>query len=110
MEWFEHLPCALTVCDRDYKILYLNKAAAEVNAESGGKALIGRSLLDCHPQRARRMLRRVMASGKPHVFTTERRGVKKMVYEAHWQNDGEVGGMVEVYFRLPRKVRNLGRD
>jgi DUF438 domain-containing protein len=110
LKWFEHLPCAVTVCDRNYTIRYLNEAAAMANAESGGKALIGKSLLDCHPPRARRTLRKVMASGEPHVFTTERKGVKKMVYEAHWTSGGKVGGMVEVSFQIPRKVRNLVRD
>jgi len=110
LEWFENLPCAVTVCDRNYTILYVNQATAEANAERGGKELVGRSLLDCHPPRARRLLRKVMDSGEPHIFTSERNGRKKMVYEAHWRRDGEVGGMIEVSFQLPRKVRNLAKD
>ena len=105
-EWFEELPCAVTVCDRDYKILYMNRESAEVNAKDGGKKLIGKSLMDCNPVEAQAKLRKVMASGKPNVFTVERKGVKKLAYECHWRKGGRVGGLLEIYFELPKDLPN----
>lgn len=109
LEWFERLPCAITVCDRKYTILYMNSMSAEANNESGGKSLIGKNLMDCHPTEARKRLREVMASGRPNVYTTEKKGVKKMVYQSHWKKNGRVGGLVEFHFELPRVVPNFER-
>jgi len=108
--WFESLPCAITVCDAKYKILYMNDLSAEVTAEDGGRALIGTSLLDCHPPEARKKLRQVMASGKPNVYTIEKRGVKKMIYQCHWRKQGRPGGLVELAFVLPRRTPHHVRD
>ncbi len=104
MEWFEKLPCAITVCDRRYKILYMNDLAAQAVAADGGRNLIGRSLLDCHPHDAREKLKEVMASGRPSVYTVEKKGVKKMVYHGHWTKQRRVGGLVELVFVLPKEV------
>jgi transcriptional regulator with PAS, ATPase and Fis domain len=109
-EWFEQLPCSITVCDRNYKILYMNAMSAKVNKESGGKSLVGKNLMDCHPPEAQAKLEEVMTSGKPHAYTTERKGIRKMVYQSHWKRNGRVGGLVELYFELPRVVENHVRS
>lgn len=110
LAWFEELPCAVTVCDRSYTILYLNARAAEVNAHDGGKSLVGKSLLACHPPKARAKLRKVMASGKPNVYTVEKNGVRKMIYQAHWRRNGRVAGLIEVTFELPPHVPHFVRS
>lgn len=104
IEWLDELPCAVTVCDKDYSILYMNDMAAEATKEDGGRKLIGKSLLDCHPPRARRKLIKVMESGKPNIYTAERGGVRKMVYQCHWRSGGVVSGLLELTFVLPKKV------
>ncbi len=104
LEWFETLPCAITVCDRSYKILYMNDMAAEATADDGGRALVGKSLMDCHPPKAQMELREVMASGRPDVYTVEKRGVRKMVYHGHWKRRGRLGGLVEFTFILPKDI------
>ena len=103
-EWFENLPCGITVCDRNYEILYMNGKSAEVHEESGGKDLIGTNLLDCHPAEAQKKLREVMKSGRPNVYTIEKKGVKKMIYQCHWRLGRRVGGLVELTFVLPKQV------
>jgi transcriptional regulator with PAS, ATPase and Fis domain len=109
LEWFERLACAVTVCDRNYIILYMNDRAAEVNAKEGGKGLVGKNLMDCHPPEAQEKLRKVMASGRPNVYTIEKKGVKKMVYQSHWKNRGRTAGLVEITFELPSDLPNFVR-
>jgi len=109
-EWLEELPCAVTVCDSAYRVLYLNARSAEVNASDGGKALIGRNLMDCHPPEAQEKLRKVMASGRPNIYTVEKKGVRKMVYQAPWKRGGKLGGLVEVTFELPSEVPHFVRS
>jgi len=108
-EWIEQLPCAVTICDKSYTILYMNDKAAEVNSREGGKALVGRNLMDCHPPEAKKKLKKVMASGRPNVYTTERDGVKKLVYQCHWKRRGRLGGLVELTFELPNRIPNFVR-
>jgi len=101
LPWFDEIPCSVTVCDTNYKILYLNDRSAEVNASDGGKALLGKNLLDCHPPAAQEKLRKVMASGRPNVYTTERNGVRKVICQSHWKKGRKVAGLVEITFEFP---------
>ena len=110
VEWFEQLPCSMTVCDRDYRILYLNTRSAEVNASDGGKALVGKGLLDCHPPEARRKLKKVMAARSPNVYTVEKKGVRKVVFQAHWKRRGRLAGLVEITFELPPDAPHFVRS
>ena len=109
VEWFESLPCAVTVCDLDYTILYLNQRSAEVNASDGGKSLVGKNMMDCHPPEAQEKLRKVMASGVPNIYTTEKNGVKKMIYQCHWKRDGRLAGLMEITFQLPAEIPHFLR-
>lgn len=108
-EWFDQLPCAVTVCDKSYTILYLNDRAAEVHSKDGGKALVGKNLIDCHPPEAQKKLKKVMASGRPNVYTTEKKGTKKLVYQCHWRKRGRVAGLVELSFEIPSEMPNFVR-
>jgi transcriptional regulator with PAS, ATPase and Fis domain len=109
LPWFETVPAAITVCDKRYAILYMNARSAEVNKEAGGKSLIGENLLDCHNPESQRKLREIMATGKPNVYTVEKKGVKKMVYQCPWRKNGKLAGLVEIYFVLPRNLPNRVR-
>ncbi len=109
LEWFDQLPCAVTVCDKSYKILYMNDRSAEVNSGEGGKSLIGKNMIDCHPPEAAVKLRKVMASGRPNVYTTERGKVKKVIFQGHWKKRGRVAGLVEITFELPRDMAHFVR-
>jgi hypothetical protein len=110
LEWLEHLPCSVTVCDRNYTILYLNARSAEVNASDGGKRLVGRNLMECHPPEAQEKLRMVMDSVRPNVYTIEKAGVRKMIYQAHWQTDGTPSGLIEITFELPAEIPHFVRS
>lgn len=109
VEWLERLPCSVTVCDRNYTILYLNERSAEVNAKDGGKALLGRNLMDCHPPQAQEKLKRVMASDQPNVYTIEKNGVKKVIFQAHWKRNGRDEGLVEISFEIPPNTPHFVR-
>jgi hypothetical protein len=109
VDWIETLPCSVTVCDAQFRILYLNRRSAEVNHADGGKSLVGKNLLDCHPAKAAKKLRRVMAGTRPNVYTIEKNGVHKMIYQAHWRRRGRLAGLVEITFELPARVPHFVR-
>lgn len=51
---------AVVLCDMQSVIIYMNKVACERYAKWGGEKLVGRSLLDCHNEKAREMIARVL--------------------------------------------------
>ena len=88
--WVREFPGAITVCDREGVILEMNEKAVAVFAADGGAALLGRNVLDCHPEPARSRLVALLESGQTNAYTIEKNGVKKLIYQAPWYRDGEL--------------------
>jgi len=108
--WVKELKVAITVCDRAGVALEMNDRAAETHAEDGGRALIGKSLLDCHPERARAVFEKLLETGALNVYTIEKNGVKKLIYQAPWTVDGEFRGIVELSLPIPFEVPHFVRS
>jgi hypothetical protein len=108
--WAKEFPGNITVCDAAGVILEMNDHSAETFAKDGGRGLIGSNLLDCHPQPSRSKLVDLLASRKVNVYTIEKGGVKKLVYQAPWYEDGEYRGLVEVVLALPDVLPHFVRD
>ena len=51
---------AVVICDLSHKIVYMNPAAAERYKKSGGSALVGSSLLDCHNKASNEKIQHVV--------------------------------------------------
>jgi len=97
------------VCDRKYKIIYMNDKAAEDHADDGGRDLVGKDLMECHPPDAQVKLRKVLASGRPNVYTTENGRKKKLIFQCQWKKGGRVGGVVQLVIELPRGIPHHAR-
>jgi PAS domain-containing protein len=99
--WVQSFPGAVTVCDRDGMILEMNEKAEQVFEEDGGASLIGANIFDCHPEPARKKLQELMAMQKTNVYTIEKKGVKKLIYQTPWYSDNEYAGFVELSLEIP---------
>ena len=99
--WVQEFGAAVTVCDADGIILEMNDRSARMFKEQGGRALLGSNMLDCHPEPSRSKLRAFVAQREPNVYTVEKRGVKKLVYQTWWQRDGRDAGFLEVALEIP---------
>ena len=99
--WIKEFPAAATVCDADGLILEMNDKAARYMAKDGGYDLIGKNLYDCHPDPARGKLERLMDSRQVNVYTIEKSGVKKFIYQSPWYHNGEYAGFVELSMEIP---------
>jgi len=108
--WAKGFPGNITVCDADGVILEMNDRAAETFAKDGGRGLVGSNLLDCHPEPSRTRLQELLASRKVNAYTIEKGGVKKLIYQAPWYEDGEYRGLVEVALVLPDVLPHFVRD
>ncbi len=107
--WIKEFPGAITVCDAHGIILALNDCSAQGHAADGGYALVGRSLLDCHPADARRKVEQLLASRSSNIYTIEKNGVKKLVYQSPWYENGEYAGLVELSLVLPAEMAHFVR-
>lgn len=109
-DWIEHFPAAITVSDKDGKILEMNEKACETFASHGGASLIGTSLYDCHKPRSIEIIKDMLATGRNNVYTIEKNGVKKLIFQQPWYIDGECGGLVEISIELPAEMPHYVRS
>lgn len=109
IDWADEFPGAVTVCDREGIVLYMNNKAAVTFAQWGGAELVGKSLMDCHPEPARAKLRDLMANRETNVYTIEKGGVKKFIYQAPWFQGGEMRGLVELSLEIPEVIPHMIR-
>jgi len=109
-DWTMNFPAAITVCDPDGIILEMNAQSAQVFAADGGRLLIGKNLLDCHPEPARTKTQRLLASHEVNAYTIEKNGVKKLVYQAPWFKDGAYAGLVELSIQIPFELPHFLRS
>ncbi len=108
-QWIEEFPAAITVCDREGIITAMNARAAKSFEEDGGRALIGTNVLECHPEPARSILEELLRTGRRNVYTIEKRGVKKLIYQSPWYEKGEYAGFVELSLELPAELPHFIR-
>ena len=108
--WVQEFAAALTVSDAQGKIIEMNAKAAQTFEKDGGTKLIGASVLDCHPEPARSELRSIMKNRKPNVYTLEKAGIKKLIYQAPWYKGGKYAGVVELSVEIPFEMPHFVRD
>jgi transcriptional regulator with PAS, ATPase and Fis domain len=100
-EWIKEFPAAVTVCDRDGIIIEMNERSVKTFEADGGADLVGKKILDCHPEPSRTKLAVLLKEKKKNVYTIEKNGVKKLIYQSPWHKNGIYGGLVELSFEIP---------
>ncbi len=108
-KWVKSFPAAITVCDSDGIIIEMNERSVETFKEEGGEKLIGLNLLDCHPEPARSKLKELLSHKQTNVYTIEKNGIKKIIYQSPWYEDDKFAGLVEISFPLPNELPNFVR-
>jgi hypothetical protein len=109
LPWLESLPASITVCDSNGVILDMNASAGAAFSADGGLGLIGKSLLGCHPEPARSKLKQLLETQEKNVYTIEKKGAKKLIYQTPWYEDGVYGGLVEIVLEIPAQMPHFKR-
>lgn len=109
-DWFKELPIAITVCDAQGFILEMNDASAKVFEEDGGYGLIGTNVLNCHPEPARSKLARMLEQPQANIYTIEKNGKKKLIYQTPWYRQGQYAGFIELSLVIPFDMPHFIRD
>jgi transcriptional regulator with PAS, ATPase and Fis domain len=110
MEFIETLDGAVIVSDAGGNIIYLNDRAANNFQKEGGRELIGKNLNDCHGEYSRAKISEMMETHEKNVYTIEKKGKKKLIYQAPWFHEGVFGGFVELSLEIPFGMPHFKRD
>ena len=108
--WMEEFPGAVTVCDRDGVIIGMNAMSVRTFEANGGRALVGTNLLDCHPEPSRGKVADLLAHPRVNAYTIEKRGVRKLIYQAPWYREGQPAGIVELSLEIPESMPHVVRE
>ena len=91
---------AVVICDLEHTIIYMNPVAIERYAKWGGKDLMGKNLLNCHNEKSREMIQKVVEWFKASkdnniVYTFFNQKENKDVYMVALRN--EEGNLIGYY-------------
>ena len=104
------LPFAITVCDTEATILYMNNRSISTFQKYGGAQIVGTSLFEYHHGPAAAKLRELLDTQSKSAYTIEKNGNKKMIYQSPWYKDGEFAGLIELSFELPWEMMHFVRE
>jgi PAS domain S-box-containing protein len=107
--WMTEFGAAITIIDADFVIVYMNTKAEAAFEKWGGKELLGKSVMDCHQEKSRAIMRRIMETGEPNTYTIEKNGIKKLIYQAPWKKEGATAGLVEISIEIPWEIDHFVR-
>ncbi|HDR52889.1 MAG TPA: PAS domain S-box protein [Mariniphaga anaerophila] len=100
-KWADEFPGAVTVCDRAGIVVYMNRESERQFSKYEGKKLLGKSLIECHPEPARTQLLQMLEKPTENKYISEKNGRKKLVVQSPWIENGEFKGVVEISVYLP---------
>jgi transcriptional regulator with PAS, ATPase and Fis domain len=109
MDWINKLEGNVIVCDAYGIIIYMNERAIGNYAADGGAALIGKNLMDCHNEQSRQKILEIMETHEKNVYTIEKRGKKKIIYQTPWMDGETFMGIVELSLEIPVEMPHYVR-
>lgn len=102
--WSKELPIAITVTDKNGVIIEMNDRSAETFAKYGGYELIGKPLNNCHNPKSQEIIAGLSENKTTNVYTIEKNGVKKLIFQSPWFNKGEYAGLIELSLIIPENM------
>ncbi|MGE5397063.1 MAG: hypothetical protein ACM3MK_05945 [Chitinophagales bacterium] len=109
IDWYKELEVAVTICNREGQIIYMNDRSAHMFEDDGGYNLMGQNLLDCHPGLSNDKVKDLLDNPRTNCYTIERQGKRKLIYQMPWSENGVVGGLLEIVLPLPEEIPHFLR-
>ncbi|MGI6717821.1 MAG: PAS domain-containing protein [Bacteroidales bacterium] len=108
IDHFNDTNCAVTICDVNGVIIYMNKKSIETFVKDG-KSLIGKNLKDCHPPKAWNKILELLQTGGSNAYSISKNGVKKIIYQTAWKEEGKIKGLIEISMVVPEEMPHYVR-
>ncbi|HNR01084.1 MAG TPA: hypothetical protein PKK59_00945 [Anaerolineaceae bacterium] len=99
--WSDEVDFPVTICDKEGLIVGMNKKSIEYFKDDGGIDLLGRSLIDCHPEPSRSKLLDLLKNPRANTYISETSTEKLFVHETPWYEKGTYMGFVEILVTIP---------
>lgn len=101
---------AIVICDLEHVIIYMNPAAICRYEKWGGETLLGKSLLDCHNEKSREKIHKVVewfraAKDNNLVYTSFNKKENKDVYMVALRDDS--GKLIAYYEKHEYRNREI---
>ncbi len=109
VNWAKEFGIGITITDLEGKIVYMNDKSLDIFKSDGGARLIGANVLDCHPEPSRSQLEDMMKNEKTNVYSIEKNGKKKIIYQSPWYEGKEYKGFVELSIEVPFEMPHFIR-
>jgi len=109
MDWREKAPIAITVCDKNGKIIEMNLKAKQVFRKFR-ENLLGKKIFDCHNEHSKKKLRLMFKNKNINVYTIEKNKLKKLIYQFPWYDKKKFAGYVELSIELPLDIPHFIRN
>jgi len=110
LDYFKEINIAVTICDAQGMIVYMNEKSKLTFKSDGGENSIGKSVFDCHSQLSKDKIHFLMNTMSSNTYTIEKKGVKKMIIQAPWYDSGNPAGLIELSIELPSNIPHFDRD
>lgn len=110
MDWIEKLDGSVIVTDVQGELIYMNDKAVRQFEKDGGAALIGRKLSECHSERSNKIIEEMIRTRSNNVYTIEKKGKKKLIFQSPWISDGEFKGLIELSLEIPFDMPHFVRE
>ena len=72
IKWYDELPFAITVSDKEGKIIYMNNKSADTFSKFGGFQLLGKSIFSCHSEISIDKIKEMLQGHNTNVYTIEK--------------------------------------
>lgn len=108
MNWEKYFSSSVIVCDKELNIVFLNEKAKLLFNERD--SAVGRNLLDCHNEESNKKIREIRETLKPNIYTIEKAGIKKLIYQSPLIKNKEFSGIVELSLEIPDAIPHFKRD
>ena len=97
-DYFEGADVAVTICAKDGTILDMNQKSRKTFLKPGQETILGQNVLAD-----------MLANPHTHIYTVEKEGVKKLIYQCPWYEGEEYAGFMELSIVLPEFIPNRVR-
>jgi len=108
--WFKENPVGITVCDLEGIIIDMNEKSAQIFQKYGGLSLLGKSLFDCHQAHSQAKIREIMETGVSNSYTIQKNGLKKIIHQCPWYQEGKIAGLIEYSIEIPEDMPHFVRN
>lgn len=98
-DFFADVAVSMTVCDKEGNVVYQNNRAVAALGEARGH-----NLQECHKASSWEQIQRMLSEGSTNAYTIEKQGLRKLIYQTPWYEDGTVAGLVEYSIVLPSQM------